>query len=86
MRRPGFPGRRFLPEDIDPPPGSRGEAPAQSRADFATAFVLDGRLRWERGAWFASLTGTNLLERSYQEVPGVYMSGPLGILEVGQRF
>ncbi len=55
-------------------------------ADFATAFVLDGRLGWQRGRWFARLTGTNLLDRRYQEVPGVYLSGPLAVLEVGRRF
>ncbi len=55
-------------------------------ADFSTAFVLDGRLSWEHGGWFSHLTGTNLLDRDYQEVPGVYMSGPLAVLEVGRRF
>ena len=55
-------------------------------SDFSTVFVLDGKLTWERGGWFAHLTGTNLLDRSYQEVPGVYMSGPLAVLEVGRRF
>ena len=54
--------------------------------DFATAFVLDGRLGWEQGDWFARLTGTNLLDRSYQEVPGVSMSGPLAVVEAGRRF
>ncbi len=55
-------------------------------AEFNTAFVLDGKLTWTRGDWFAHLTGTNLLDRSYQEVPGVYMSGPLAVVEVGRRF
>jgi len=54
--------------------------------DFKTAFVLDGRLGWQRGRCFAHLTGTNLLDRTYQEVPGVPMSGPLAVVEMGRRF
>lgn len=54
--------------------------------EFKTAFVLDGRLSWQRGRWFAHLTGSNLLDRTYQEVPGVPMSGPLAVLEVGRGF
>ncbi len=55
-------------------------------AAFSTAFVLDGKLTWEHGRWFTRLTGTNLLDRTYQEVPGVVMSGPLGVLEAGFRY
>jgi iron complex outermembrane receptor protein len=55
--------------------------------DFRHIFVLDGRLGWRhRLGWFASLTGTNLLDRSYQEVPGVTMPGTLLTATVGRSF
>jgi iron complex outermembrane receptor protein len=46
--------------------------------DFRHFFVLDSRLDWmiARG-WFAAVTGTNLLDRRYEEVPGVQMPGIL---------
>lgn len=45
-------------------------------ADFRHHFVLDGRLDWTsaRGL-FAGLTATNILDRRYEEIPGVPMSG-----------
>ena len=55
--------------------------------DFRIAFLLDGRLDWEGpGGFFASLAGTNLLDREYQEVDGVAMPGVLTTLTVGRRF
>lgn len=55
--------------------------------DFRHSFVLDGRLDWTHPAgWFLSLAGTNLLDRRYQEVPGVPMPGVLHTLTVGRRF
>ena len=55
--------------------------------DFRHYFVLDGRLDWTGPAgWFAWLTGTNLLDRTYGEVPGVQMPGLLVTGTVGKRF
>jgi iron complex outermembrane receptor protein len=45
--------------------------------DHAVAFVLDGRLVWTAGSWALSLQGTNLLDRRYEEIPGVVMPGRL---------
>lgn len=55
--------------------------------DFRHAFVLDARLDWRHAAgWHATLTGTNLLDRRYMEVPGVPMPGTLFTLGAGRRF
>lgn len=55
--------------------------------DFRHIFVLDGRLGWRhRRGWFASLVGTNLLDRRYQEVPGVTMPGILLTTTLGKSF
>jgi len=55
--------------------------------DFRYAFVLDARLDWRHAAgWYATLTGTNLLDRRYMEVPGVPMPGTLFTLGAGRRF
>ncbi len=55
--------------------------------DFCHVFVLDNKLQWRgRGGWFVSLAGTNLLDRRYQEVPGVPMPGTLYTTTVGWGF
>jgi len=56
-------------------------------ADFQETFVLDSRLTWAlEPGWFANLTGSNLLDTTYQEVPGLWMPGTLFTLEAGKRF
>jgi len=56
-------------------------------ADFKHIFVLDSRLDWtHRSGWFAAVTGTNLLDRRYEEVPGVQMPGILFTGTVGKTF
>lgn len=58
-----------------------------STGGYRVAFVLDGRLDWQGPAGvFASLAGTNLLERRYEEVPGIAMPGALASVTVGKRF
>jgi len=55
--------------------------------DFRYLFVLDSRLDWvHRSGFFASLVGTNLLDRRYEEIPGVEMSGLLITATVGMNF
>ena len=55
--------------------------------DFRHLFVLDGRLGWTGpDGWFAALVGTNLLDRRYEEVPGIQMPGPLATASVGREF
>ena len=55
--------------------------------DFKYIFVLDSRLDWKhRTGWFAAVTGTNLLDRRYEEVPGVQMPGILFTGTVGKTF
>lgn len=55
--------------------------------DFREFFVLDSRLDWKhRTGWFAAVTGTNLLDRRYEEVPGVQMPGVLFTGTVGKVF
>ncbi len=55
--------------------------------DFRHIFVLDSRLDWRhRSGWFAGVTGTNLLDRRYEEVPGVQMPGVLFTGTVGKTF
>ncbi|MFH1845839.1 MAG: TonB-dependent receptor, partial [bacterium] len=46
-------------------------------ADFAFVFVADGRLRWQLAPWSMCVQVTNLLDRMYQDVPGVPMPGRL---------
>ncbi|MEN8006382.1 MAG: TonB-dependent receptor [Candidatus Krumholzibacteriota bacterium] len=56
-------------------------------ADFREFFVLDSRLDWKhRSGWFAGVTGTNLLDRRYEEIPGVMMPGILFTGTVGKVF
>lgn len=55
--------------------------------DFQSHFVLDSRLDWRHASgWFASVAGTNLLGRRYEEVPGVQMPGTLFISTLGHGF
>jgi vitamin B12 transporter len=55
--------------------------------DFRHVLVLDNRVDWNGTAgWFLSMAGTNLLDRRYQEVPGVPMPGSLYTTTVGWRF
>jgi iron complex outermembrane receptor protein len=55
--------------------------------DFREFFVLDSRVDWKhRTGWFAAATGTNLLDRRYEEVPGVQMPGVLFTGTVGKVF
>ena len=55
--------------------------------DFRNFFVLDTRLDWQHGSgWFVGVTGTNLLDRRYEEVPGVQMPGILFTGTVGRAF
>ncbi len=54
---------------------------------FRYLFVLDSRLDWtHHSGLFAGLMGTNLLDRKYQEIPGVQMSGLLITATVGMNF
>lgn len=60
---------------------------AGSHGGYRVAFVLDGRLDWQGPRdFFASLTGTNLLDRAYEEVPGVPLPGTVATFEIGRRF
>lgn len=55
--------------------------------DFRCIFVLDSRLDWTHSSGiFAGLMGTNLLDRRYEEIPGVQMSGLLLTATVGMNF
>ncbi|MFO7652863.1 MAG: TonB-dependent receptor [Candidatus Krumholzibacteriia bacterium] len=53
---------------------------------FRVAFVLDGRLDWTPGRYRVTLQVLNLLDRSYQEVPGVSMPGRLAMLTLELLF
>lgn len=56
-------------------------------AEFRDIVVVDDRLDWRHpSGWFASLAGTNLLDRRYQEVPGVPMPGTLYTTTLGRTF
>ncbi len=56
-------------------------------ADFRHSFVVDNRLDWRHpSGWFGSLAGTNLLDRRYEEVPGIPMPGTLFTTTVGWGF
>ena len=55
--------------------------------DFRILFVLDTRLDWTHSSGlFAGIMGTNLLDRRYEEIPGVQMSGMLLTATVGLDF
>jgi len=55
--------------------------------DFRYSFVLDSRLDWTHSSGiFAGIMGTNLLDRRYEEIPGVQMSGTLFTARVGMDF
>ncbi|MBU8871286.1 MAG: TonB-dependent receptor [Gemmatimonadales bacterium] len=54
---------------------------------FRYSFLLDAGLAWEGpSGWFAALAGTNLLDRDFEEVPGVLMPGVLMTVTTGRRF
>jgi len=56
-------------------------------ADFQDTFVLDTLVEWRhRSGWFVYVTGTNLLDRTYEEVPGVQMPGILFTGTLGREF
>jgi iron complex outermembrane receptor protein len=56
-------------------------------ADFANFIVLDSRVAWRFSAgWLASLTGSNLTDHRYAEVPGVQMPGTVVTGSVGYAF
>ena len=53
-------------------------------APFAVAAVVDARLDWRRATGpFVSLVVTNVLDRTYAEVPGVPLAGTLATLTAG---
>lgn len=80
-------GTLALPLALDATVTGRYLEHAGGPADFRHVFVLDGKVRWQhRRGWFAHLTGTNLLNRRYQEVPGVTLSGALLSLTLGRDF
>ncbi len=55
--------------------------------DFRVQFVLDSRLDWRHDSGlFAGVMATNLLDRRYEEIPGVQMSGLLVTGSVGVEF
>ncbi len=56
-------------------------------SDFRHSFALDNQLDWRHpSGWFGTITGTNLLDRRYEEVPGVRMPGTLYTTTVGRSF
>jgi iron complex outermembrane receptor protein len=56
-------------------------------ADFASYFVMDSRISWRGDSgWLASLTGTNLTDHRYEEVPGVQMPGTVFTGSLGYEF
>lgn len=55
-------------------------------AAHEVSFVLDGRLVWDLDPWLLTVQGTNLLDRLYEEVPGVPMPGRLISLTVERAF
>jgi vitamin B12 transporter len=80
-------GTAILPGDLTLTLTGRYIERTDGPADYRLAFLLDGRLDWEGPASvFASLAGTNLLDREHEEVPGVPMPGVLTTLTVGRRF
>ena len=80
-------GRAALPWSLGATVTGRYQSHTGGPADFREFFVLDGRVDWNHPlGWFAALTGTNLLERRYEEVPGVEMPGFVLTATVGRRF
>jgi len=80
-------GTLMLPADLGLTLTGRYLERTDGPADFRYFFVMDGRLDWEGYRnLFASLVATNLLDRRYEEIPGVPMSGFLLTGRVGVRF
>jgi iron complex outermembrane receptor protein len=80
-------GTAVLPLNLSWTVSSRYIEHTDGPSDFKHIFVLDSRLDWKhRTGWFAAVTGTNLLDRRYEEVPGVQMPGVLFTGTVGKTF
>lgn len=80
-------GTLMLPSDLALTAAGRYLARSAGPDDFRFAFVLDARLRWQhRDGWFASLIGSNLLDRRVMEIPGVPLAGRLFTAGAGRRF
>lgn len=80
-------GTAVLPWNLSLTAGGRYVQHTGGPDDFRQFFVLDSRLDWKhRTGWFAALVGTNLLDRRYEEVPGVQMPGTLFTGTVGKVF
>jgi len=80
-------GTAVLPLNLSWTVGGRYVEHSEGPDDFRHFFVLDSRLDWKhRTGWFVAVTGTNLLERRYEEVPGVQMPGILFTGTVGKMF
>ncbi len=80
-------GSAVLPWNLNGTVGGRYMERTAGPDDFRCIFVLDGRLDWSHpSGFFASLVGTNLLDRRYEEIPGVEMSGLLITAAVGLNF
>lgn len=59
----------------------------QGPTDFRYSFVLDSRLDWQHSSgFFAGLMATNILDRRYEEIPGVEMPGFLLTATLGKNF
>lgn len=80
-------GRLVLPRGLELALAARYLERTGGPDDFRAACVLDGRVGWGGAdGWQVTLTVTNLLDRSTQEVPGVALPGRLATLSVGREF
>ncbi len=80
-------GTAVLPLNLSMTVSGRYLEHTEGPDDFKNFFVLDSRLDWKhRSGWFAGVTGTNLLDQRYEEVPGVQMPGVLFTGTVGKTF
>jgi iron complex outermembrane receptor protein len=80
-------GTAMLPWNLAWTVSGRHVAHTGGPEDFREFFVLDSRMDWKhRTGWFIAVTGTNLLDRRYEEVPGVQMAGALLTGTVGKVF
>jgi hypothetical protein len=80
-------GTAVLPLNLSWTVGGRNLEHSEGPDDFRDIFVLDSRLDWtHRTGWFVAVVGTNLLDRRYEEVPGVQMPGVLFTGTVGKTF
>ncbi len=55
-------------------------------ADYAYTFVADSRLVWRAAPCSVNIQVTNLLDRRYEEIPGVQLPGRLATATVGWEF